>query len=76
MGEQTRKRQRETYLERDQPDGVVSVASDITDTQVVHHHQDKVGLPARLLPLDVPPCHQEQGEKMYQQGGPHTGTTE
>lgn len=56
---------------RDWPDGIITVASYITDAQVVHHHEDKVGLPAQLLPCDITPCCQEQGEeKMRQQGGP------
>lgn len=48
----------------DWPDGIITVASYITDAQVVHHHQDKVGLPVHLLPCDITPCYQEQEEKM------------
>ena len=56
---------------QDWPDGVIAVATYITDAQVVYHHQDYVGPPAHLLRCDITSYYQEQGEKkMCQQGGP------
>lgn len=58
-------------LEHHLPDGIITVAPYITDTQVVHHHQNEVGLPVHLLPCDITPCCQEQGDKKRcQLGGP------
>lgn len=47
-------------IHSDWPDSVVTVASDITDAQVVHHHQHKVGPSGGLIPADVTPHQQEQ----------------
>lgn len=44
----------------DWPDSVVTVAAYITDAQVVHHHQHKVGPSDGLIPADVTPHQQEQ----------------
>lgn len=55
----------------DWPDGIITVASYITDAQVIHHHKNKVGLPALHYPCDITHCQQEQGHKgLYQQMGP------
>lgn len=43
------------------PDGIITIAPYITDTQVIHHHQDNVGLPVHLFPRDISSCCQEQG---------------
>lgn len=55
----------------DWPDGIITVASYITDAQVIHHHKNKVGLPALHYLCDITHCQQEQGPNgRYQQTGP------
>lgn len=50
-------------MHSDWPDGVVTVAAYITDAQVVHHHQHKVGPSGGLIPAAVTPHQQEQKGK-------------
>lgn len=59
------------HIYSDWPDSVVAVATHITDAQVVHHHQHKVGpSDGRVLAAITPHQQQQTGNMVHTHKGP------